>query len=190
MRRVAMGAMALAGLSTYALAAVNECATVDFNATKDYFPALANTAVEEARKFTIDYFPTYKVVTNLASKRQYVLYPCGATEPNVETLALPAGFQRRTLTVPVQVSEIWSQWVRGGEIDLFCIRYYIFCLYFLFSLFLQKVITAETVSYDFLTLLDNDVTDMGVSDRLLALSEYSSSACGQKALMCTTNNGK
>jgi hypothetical protein len=132
MRRVAMGAMALAGLSAYALAAVDECATVDFTATKDYFPAAANTAVEEARTFTIDYFPTYKVVTNLASKRQYVLYPCGATEPNVETLALPAGFQRRTLTVPVQVSKCGASG-RGGEIDLFISFVYIsFLLFFTF----------------------------------------------------------
>jgi hypothetical protein len=53
----------------------------------------------------------------------------------------------------------------------------------------QKVITAETVSYDFLTLLDNGVNNLGVTDRLMALSEYASSACAQKALACPINNG-
>jgi hypothetical protein len=152
MRRVAMGAMALAGLSAYALAAVDECATVDFTATKDYFPAAANTAVEEARKFTIDYFPTYKVVTNLASKRQYVLYSCGATEPNVETLALPAGFQRRTLTVPVQVSECGASGGGGEKL----IYLYITFVYISFFLFFNRKSSlprpSATISSRFLTM--------------------------------------
>lgn len=154
MRRVAMGAMALASLSAYTSAAsVEECLTpATFDATKDYFPAAAGAIVEEARKFTIEYTKGYKVVTNLTGKRQYVLYPCGADEPDVTDLALPAGFQRRTLSVPA-----------------------------------QKVVTAETVSYDFLNLLENDQTEMGVTDRVISLSPYAVDACAQKALKCTSN---
>lgn len=104
MRRAALSAMALVGLTSYARgAAVEECVT-NYSQTKDYFPAAAGTIVEEARKFTIDYFPHYKVVTNLASKRQYVLYPCGAPVPDVSALGLPVGYQRKTLSVPVKVN--------------------------------------------------------------------------------------
>ncbi len=146
-----MGAMALASLSAYASAAVEECVT-NYSATTDYFPAEAGAKVTEARKFTIDYFPGYKIVTNVANKRQYVLYPCGAPEPDVTDLALPTGYQRRTLSVPA-----------------------------------QKVVTAETVSYDFLNLLQNEESEMGVTDRLISLSSYATDACAQKALACTDN---
>lgn len=53
-----------------------------------------------------------------------------------------------------------------------------------------QAVTAETVSYDFMTMLDNDVNDMGVTDRILALSPYSTNACAQKALKCETNRRK
>jgi len=154
MRRAAMGAMALASLSAYSSASsVEECLTPStFSASKDYFPAAAGATVEEARKFTIEYVQGYKVLTNLAGKRQYILYPCGAPEPDVTGLTLPAGFQRRTLSVPA-----------------------------------QKVVTAETVSFDFLNLLQNDQTEMGVTDRLIAVSSYSVDACAQKALTCSSN---
>lgn len=52
----------------------------------------------------------------------------------------------------------------------------------LHSLF--QAVTAETVSYDFLAQLDNGVNDMGVTDRIVALSEYTTNSCGQKALTC------
>jgi hypothetical protein len=103
-RAAALSAMALVGLTSYARGAVEECVT-NYSQTKDYFPAAAGTTVEEARKFTIDYFPHYKVVTNLASKRQYVLYPCGGPEPDVSALGLPVGYQRKTLSVPVKVNK-------------------------------------------------------------------------------------
>jgi hypothetical protein len=48
-------------------------------------------------------------------------------------------------------------------------------------------VTAETVSYDFMTQLENGVNDMGVTDRILALSPFSTNACAQKALGCTEN---
>eukprot|EP00624_Nannochloropsis_granulata_P003497 evm.model.NODE_27782_length_6271_cov_26.747408.1 len=104
MRRVAMGAMALASLSAYSSAArVEECLTPStYSASKDYFPAAAGATVEEARKFTIEYVQGYKVLTNLTGKRQYILYPCGAPEPDVAGLTIPEGFQRRVLSVPAQ----------------------------------------------------------------------------------------
>ncbi|GAB5036027.1 periplasmic binding protein [Nannochloropsis oceanica] len=154
MRRVAMGAMALASLSAYSTAArVEECLIPStYSVSKDYFPAAAGATVDEARKFTIEYVQGYKVVTNLKGKRQYILYPCGAPEPDVAGLTTPEGFERRFLSVPA-----------------------------------QKVVTAETVSYDFLNLLQNDQTEMGVTDRVIALSSYSSDACAQKALSCSSN---
>lgn len=154
MHRVAFGAMALASLSAYTSAgSVEEClAPATFSASKDYFPSAAGATVDEARKFTIEYDQGYKVVTNKAGKRQYVLYRCGAPEPDVSALTLPAGYERRILSVPA-----------------------------------QKAVTAETVSYDFLNLLQNDKTDMGVTDRLISLSPYSVDACAQKALTCSNN---
>lgn len=47
--------------------------------------------------------------------------------------------------------------------------------------------TAETVSYDFMVQLDNGVNEMGATDRIVALSPYSTNACAQKALTCETN---
>ena len=59
----------------------------------------------EARKFTLEQVGAYKVLTNLAAKRQYVLYPVEAQAPadaDLAGVALPAGFQRRTMSVPAQ----------------------------------------------------------------------------------------
>lgn len=59
----------------------------------------------EARKFDIAYHGDFKVVTNQQSKRQYILYPCGGQPPaeaDLADVALPAGFQRRTFSVPAQ----------------------------------------------------------------------------------------
>ena len=66
-------------------------------------PALPS--VDEARKFTLEQVGAYKVLTNLAAKRQYVLYPVEAQAPadaDLAGVALPAGFQRRTMSVPAQ----------------------------------------------------------------------------------------
>lgn len=52
------------------------------------------------------------------------------------------------------------------------------------------MVTAETVSYDFLTQLGNDAQDMGVTDRLVALSEWTTNACGQKALTCAAADNR
>lgn len=94
-------------------------------------------------------------MTNAASKRQYILYPCGSTPPDVSAVAIPAGYQQKKLAVPV-----------------------------------QKAVTAETVSYNFMQLLDNGVNDMGMTDRLLALSPYSTDSCAQKALACAPDANK
>ena len=50
-----------------------------------------------------------------------------------------------------------------------------------------QAVTAETVSYDFMVQLDNGVNEMGATDRIVALSPYSTNACAQKALTCETN---
>ncbi len=52
-------------------------------------------------------------MTNLASKRQYVLYPCGAPKPAEADLAdipVPAGFQRKLFSVPAQKARVLG-WV-------------------------------------------------------------------------------
>ncbi len=51
----------------------------------------------------------------------------------------------------------------------------------------MQAVTAETVSYDFMTQLENGVNDMGVTDRILSLSPYATNACAQKALACKNN---
>lgn len=64
----------------------------------------------EARKFDIEYHGAYKVLTNVAAKRQYVLYPCGGQPPAEADLAdvpLPAGYQRKTFSVPAQKVGVW-----------------------------------------------------------------------------------
>ena len=79
-----------------------------------------STTVGEARKFAIDYYGAFKVLTNVAGKRQYVLYPCGGEPPAEADLAdvpLPAGFQRKTFSVPAQKvrgCRGWSVGVAGG----------------------------------------------------------------------------
>ena len=50
----------------------------DFEEGKDYFPE--KVQVLESEKWTVSYENSYKVVTNLAEEKTYLLYQCG-TEP-------------------------------------------------------------------------------------------------------------
>lgn len=64
-----------------------------------------STSVSEARKFKLEYHGAYKVLTNVAGKRQYILYPCGAQVPGAADLAavpMPDGFKRKAIPVPAQ----------------------------------------------------------------------------------------
>lgn len=77
--------------------------------------AHARTPVTEARKFSLEYYGAYKVLTNLAGKRQYILYPCGGQPPAAADLAdVPtlAGFERKAIPVPAQKVRAWGS---GGS---------------------------------------------------------------------------
>eukprot|EP00953_Heterococcus_sp_UTEX-ZZ885_P019839 11079-Heterococcus_DN1.PRE.2 len=69
-----------------------QCVEGVVQATKDYFPDKVETTYTKG--FTVEYFKTYKVVTNLVAGTKYALYQCGTTKPTVAGANL-------TISVPV-----------------------------------------------------------------------------------------
>jgi len=63
---------------------------------------LLHVQKEEGRFFQVDYFPTYKLVTNNYTNERYILYQCGAFEaaPSPEELGQPAG--TKMFEIPLQ----------------------------------------------------------------------------------------
>jgi iron complex transport system substrate-binding protein len=69
-----------------------QCVEGVVQATKDYFPDKVETSYTKG--FTVEYFKTYKVVTNVVAGTKYALYQCGTTKPTVAGANL-------TISVPV-----------------------------------------------------------------------------------------
>jgi len=112
--------------------------------TGQYFPSefvtpqQFRTDAEDAEKFTVTYYDTYKVVVNEVAKITYVLYECGSERP--DEASVPEG------AVYFQVP-------------------------------LTSLSVSETVPFAFLEAL-------GVVDRVHDVSQYVTSACGQKLVEC------
>lgn len=120
------------------------------------------------------------------TKRQYILYPCGDSVPDVSSVTLPSGYKRRYFKVPLQLVAAADTTVNPylqvsqpashshvrlptrpgrlrGAAKLTCFR--------------PSVPQA----------LKQQGSELGVADRLVAVSQYSVDACMQKAKACTTN---
>lgn len=95
-----------AALTTGAAAEnLQECVTnFDANTMVDYFPS--KVVADDSQHWSVEYFDTYKVVTNSFYDETYVLYQCGTPEPQLDfvpsvitPVPLPDGVAVTTTTV-------------------------------------------------------------------------------------------